>query len=186
MRAWLLERSPLDSRAAAARARRVRCDGLEPKIARLWNSSPPPNATARQVPPSTLNILATGSRCVAASAAVHGAAAALISPRTPPTRASPRPHAACALLSHPPRVCAARRSCSSRAGPRGSGGAARMQLAACWRRCERSQPRVAGSGQRTGGSCALSGRQSAHMCANAPAPAGRQPTGAGGVVPWIN
>ena len=67
--------------------------------------------------------------------------------------------------------------------PRGSSG----DVSACsWRRCERSQPRVAGSGQRTGGSCALSGRQSAHMCANAPAPAGRQPTGAGGVVPWIN
>ena len=58
----------------------------------------------------------------AASAAVHGAAAALVSPRTPPTFASPRPHATCALLSHPPRVCTARRSCSSRAGPRGSGG----------------------------------------------------------------
>ena len=182
MRAWLLERSPLDSRAAAARARRVRCDGLEPKIARLWKSSPPPNAAARQVPPSTLNIFATGSRCVAASAAVHGAAAALISPRTPPTLASPRPHTTCALLSHPPRVCAARRSCSSRPVL-----VDRAEQRGCsWRRCERSQPRVAGSGRRTGGSCALSGRQRAHMCANAPAPAGRQPTGVGGVVPWIN
>ena len=66
------------SRATAARARRVRCDGLEPKIARLRNTSPPPNAAARQVPPSTLNIFPSGSRCVAASAAVHGAAAALV------------------------------------------------------------------------------------------------------------
>ena len=130
MRAWPLDRSPHDSRAAAARARRVRCDGLEQKIARLWNTSPPPNAAARQVPPSTLNIFPPGSRCAAASAAVHGAAAALISPRTPPTLASPRPHTTCALLSHP-RVCvAARRYRSSRAGPRGSSGAARMQLAA--------------------------------------------------------
>ena len=122
MRAWPLDRSPHNSRAAAARARRVRCDGLEQKIARLWNTSPPPNAAARQVPPSTLNIFPSGSRCVASSAAVHGAAADLISPRTPPTLASPRPHTTCALLSHPPRVCTARRSCSSRAGPRGSGG----------------------------------------------------------------
>ena len=118
------------SRATAARARRVRCDELEQKIARLWNTSPPHNPAARQVTPSTMNIFESGSRCAAASAAVHGAAAALISPRTPPTRAPPRPHATCALLSHPPPVCAARRSRSSGAGPRGSSGAARMQLAA--------------------------------------------------------
>ena len=118
------------SRATAARARRVRCDGLEQKIARLWNTSPPPNAAARQVPPSTLNIFPPGSRCAAASAAVHGAAAALVSPRTPPTLASPRPHTTCALLSHPPRVCAARRSCSSRPVLVDRAAAARMQLAA--------------------------------------------------------
>ena len=113
------------SRATAARARRVRCDELEQKIPRLWNTSPPHNPAARQVTPSTMNIFESGSRCAAASAAVHGAAAALISPRTPPTRAPPRPHATCALLSHPPPVCAARRSRSYGAGPRGSSGAAR-------------------------------------------------------------
>ena len=146
------------SRATAARARRVRCDELEQKIARLWNTSPPHNPAARQVTPSTMNIFESGSRCAAASAAVHGAAAALISPRTPPTRAPPRPHATCALLSHP-CVCdkAEQRGCS-------------------WRRCERLLPRVAGSGQRTGGSCAFSRLQRAQMCANVPAPVGRQPT----------
>ena len=75
---------------ACPRARRVPCDELEQKIARLWNTSPPPNAAARQVPPSTLNIFPSGSRCVASSAAVHGAAAALVSLHTPPTLASPR------------------------------------------------------------------------------------------------
>ena len=122
MRAWPLERSPQDSRASAARARRVRCDGLEQKIARLWNTSPPHNPAARQVTPSTMNIFESGSRCAAASAAVHGAAAALISPRTPPTRAPPRPHATCALHSRHPPVCAARRSRSHGAGHCGSGG----------------------------------------------------------------
>ena len=116
---WPLGPLSRASRATAARARRVRCDELEQKIARLWNTSPPHNPAARQVTPSTMNIFESGSRCAAASAAVHGAAAALISARTPPTRAPPRPHATCALLSHPPPVCAARRSRSSRAGPYG-------------------------------------------------------------------
>ena len=116
---WPLGPLSRASRATAARARRVRCDELEQKIARLWNTSPPHNPAARQVTPSTMNIFESGSRCAAASAAVHGAAAALISPRTPPTRAPPRPHATCALLSHPPPVCAARRSRSSGARPYG-------------------------------------------------------------------
>ena len=119
------------SRATAARARRVRCDELEQKIARLWNTSPPHNPAARQVTPSTMNIFESGSRCAAASAAVHGAAAALISPRTPPTRAPPRPHATCALLSHPPPVCAARRSRSSGARPMDNDGRSADGAGAC-------------------------------------------------------
>ena len=125
---WPLGPLSRASRATAARARRVRCDELEQKIARLWNTSPPHNPAARQVTPSTMNIFESGSRCAAASAAVHGAAAALISPRTPPTRAPPRPHATCALLSHPPPVCAARRSRSAGAALLDSADAAPMEL----------------------------------------------------------
>ena len=53
------------------------------------------------------------------------------------------------------------------------------QRGCSWRRCERLLPRVAVLGRRTGGSCAFSRLQSAQMCANVPAPMGRQPTGAG-------
>ena len=43
----------------------------------------------------------------------------------------------------------------------------RRQRGCSWRRSERLQPRVVGSGRRTGANCGFSGRQRAQMCANA-------------------